>query len=62
MSAKKVKEKKGLNKYPRTLLEQFYRTMLTIRSFEKKVEESSWPARYRVSFIFTSARRPSQQG
>ncbi|MDD3134403.1 MAG: thiamine pyrophosphate-dependent enzyme, partial [Synergistales bacterium] len=39
MSAKKVKEKKGLNKYPRTLLEQFYRTMLTIRSFEKKVEE-----------------------
>ena len=39
MSTKKVKEKKGLDKYPRTLLGQFYRTMLTIRSFEKKVEE-----------------------
>jgi pyruvate dehydrogenase E1 component alpha subunit len=39
LSAKKVKEKKGLDKYPRTLLGQFYRTMLTIRSFEKKVEE-----------------------
>jgi len=39
LSTKKVKEKKGLDKYPRTLLGQFYRTMLTIRSFEKKVEE-----------------------
>ncbi len=39
MSARKIKDKKGPDKYPKALLAQFYKTMFTIRSFEKKVEE-----------------------